>query len=101
MIDVLLDFVTMVLDVLVSALTQLFELLFFWLPDDPLAGYLSDLSFTVSSLGTGLHWLNWLIDVNFFADAVALVTGACIVYVGWSLLKELFMFISSIRQSTI
>ena len=101
MIDVILDLINSLLEMLVEALAQLFNMLFFWLPDDPLSGFFSDLSFTVSSANLGLHWLNWFVDVNFIADGVVLVTGACIVYVGWSLAKELFQFISSIRESTI
>lgn len=93
MIDAAIDLFQLLLTGIVNLLNELFDMLFFWLPNDPFASYISDLQTSVGSVGVGLHWLNWFIDIRFVADGIVFVTAALVIYLGWAILREIVQFI--------
>lgn len=51
---------------LLLVVTNVFNMVFFWLPVDPLAEYLDSVSLAQAA-PQALRWLNWFVDVRLFA----------------------------------
>lgn len=52
------------LDLFYSMVAGITQFLLAVLPDSPVSGWISSINLQVSSISTGLGWLNWLVDIN-------------------------------------
>lgn len=88
--DVVFNVFLIAVNWVVSALGTLFDLIFFWLPDDFISPLISDLEFVVRSNVTAIKWLNWFVDVPFFVAVFGLAVSALLVWTAFRIFDYLF-----------
>lgn len=96
-LDLLIGLFTDVVNWLISALGTIFGILFFWLPDDPLANTVNSVHVAICSLGEPLNWLNWFIDVPFFINVFFVVLTALTIYYGFNLAQAILTFAAKLK----
>jgi hypothetical protein len=72
---------------LLGLVKSIFDVLFFWLPDDFLMPHIKNLEFIAQSHQQAFAWLNWFLDVGFFITVFSL---AAVPILAWAAFKLLW-----------
>lgn len=56
-----------------------FNVVFFWLPNDPISEYLNDVSVQAAS-AQGVRWLNWFVDVEMAASLLSVFVSVLLLF---------------------
>lgn len=78
-------------DTILSLLGTVFNVLFFWLPDDPLSAYLDSASVQAAN-AQAVRWLNWFVDVNLAANVFAMFISVLLLFAVFKLMVAVIDF---------
>ena len=85
MMDAVYGMFLLVFGWVVDAATNVFGFLFFWLPDDFFADGISALHASLHVYSLALSWLNWFVDIAYFAGVFALAVTATLIWTAWKI----------------
>ena len=88
--DAVYNMIITVITWLVDFVMNLFNVIFFWLPDDFIIGYIDNLHTIVSANLLALKWLNWFIDVPFFVTVFGLAVTALLAWTAFQIFNYIF-----------
>ena len=77
---------------LLTLVGSVFNLVFFWLPNDPLADYLSSVE-TQAAMSQGVRWLNWFCDVSLFAGVLSAFVGVLLLFAVFKIVMWVVKFV--------
>ena len=80
--EVFLTFVKMVLGVV----DTVFDVLFFWLPSDPITSQVVNWDVVASANAQAVRWLNWFVDVQFYAEVFSLFIAVFLAFAAWKVI---------------
>lgn len=75
------------LNILVALISQVFDIIFFWLPDDPLTNLLENWDVVSAANAQAIRWLNWFVDVPFAATVFAGFVWVFLAFAVWKIIK--------------
>ena len=79
---------------LLGVVGTVFNIVFFWLPNDPLTEYLNDASVQAAS-AQGVSWLNWFVDVQMFAGVLSAFVTVLLLFAVFKVVSYIVKFIMS------
>ena len=77
---------------ILGAVGFLFNVMFFWLPNDPVTEFLNDVS-VQSASSQGVAWLNWFVDVSLYANVFAAFVAVMLAFAIFKVLTAILNFI--------
>lgn len=81
-------------NLILQVVGTVFNLVFFWLPTDPLSIYLNDVS-VQSASAQGVRWLNWFVDVQLFSAVLGAFVSVLLLFAAFKVLSYIVNFIMS------
>ena len=79
-------------NMILQAVGFVFNLVFFWLPNDPVAEYLNDASVQAAS-AQGVAWLNWFVDVQMAASLLSVFVSVLLLFAVFKVVSYIVKFI--------
>lgn len=74
------------LQLLLGVVQTVFDVLFFWLPVDPLRPLIQDWDLVSAANVQAIKWLNWFVDVGFFSTVFGLFVGVFLAFAAWKVI---------------
>lgn len=82
------------LNALVQVVGSVFNVMFFWLPSDPVTEYLNDVSVQAAS-AQGVAWLNWFVDVRMASSIFAAFVTVLLLFAAFKVVAYIVKFVMS------
>lgn len=79
-------------NLVLQAIGFVFNLVFFWLPRDPLSDYLDSLA-VQSAASQGISWLNWFVDVDMYAGVLSAFVAILLLFAVFKVVSYIVKFI--------
>ena len=81
------------LNALIGIITAIFNLLFSWLPSDPLKAVIDNWDVVSSSSATAIRWLNWFVDIPFASTVLSGFVSVFLLFAAWTVILMIVDFI--------
>lgn len=73
-------------DVLLTGVDLVFDLLFFWLPVDPVRQFVDNWDVVSAANAQAIRWLNWFVDVPFYSTVFAAFVAVFLAFAAWKVI---------------
>lgn len=76
-----------------------FDVLFFWLPDDPITSQLQNWDVISAANVQAVRWLNWFVDVQFYSEVFGLFVAVFLAFATWKVVKVVMSLVFKAVES--